>query len=154
MPEATIQNVTEALMLTAVCAGASGSNPVTCNRARMASLALGCNPFADDVAGIVETVSALMTRMDRLMARHGIEASVAMVKEALSPPLRETAFVWAVEMILADREAEQSERDFLRYLARAFEIPVATASKIIDVTVIRNRAPAMCGCSEAAEGSG
>lgn len=73
---------------------------------------------------------------------------------ALSPPLRETAFVWAVEMILADREAEQSERDFLRYLARTFELPGATASKIIDVTVIRNRAPALCRCSDAAEEAG
>lgn len=58
---------------------------------------------------------------------------------ALSPELRETAFAFACDMLMADGVVGRAEESYLEDLARRLSIQDSTANAVVEVTVIRNR---------------
>ena len=60
----------------------------------------------------------------------------------LTPELRETAFAFAVDMVLADGTISGEEEKFIEDLAKKLQVSDKLAKEIIQVTAIRNRAPA------------
>lgn len=67
------------------------------------------------------------------------EQVVAKAAEALAPSLRETAFAFACDMLLADGTVTSSEESFLIDLAGRLSVPDATVQAVVDTTIIRNR---------------
>lgn len=74
----------------------------------------------------------------RTMRRLGGEA-VPKAASALPPPLRETAFAFAVEIVLADDAVGPQEEAFIDQLARLLGIGDKLAQSVIAVTAIRAR---------------
>lgn len=66
---------------------------------------------------------------------------VRLAAQALRPALRETAFAFAVEMVMADGMIGGSEEALITELAEILDIKEQTATAIIDVTGIRARGP-------------
>jgi uncharacterized tellurite resistance protein B-like protein len=79
-------------------------------------------------------VSAANTLTNQLGQR-----AVERAGEALSPALRETAFAFACDMVLADGVLADTEEQFLSKLAADLKIDEAVAESIAMVTIIRNR---------------
>jgi hypothetical protein len=59
--------------------------------------------------------------------------------EVLSPPLRETAYAWACEMIQSDLVVSQEEHTYLDLLVKKTGIHGELAGKIAAVVAILNR---------------
>lgn len=60
---------------------------------------------------------------------------------ALKPELRETAFAFACEMILADGIVGDGEEDFISKLASTLGISEEVGNTVVQATVIRMRGP-------------
>jgi tellurite resistance protein len=67
------------------------------------------------------------------------EQAMRRAAAALSPALRETAFAFACDMVLADGVLASSEERFVEQLAETLELAPALARAIVQVTLIRNR---------------
>jgi tellurite resistance protein len=67
------------------------------------------------------------------------EQAMRRAAAALSPALRETAFAFACDMVLADGVLAPSEERFVEQLAETLELAPALARAIVQVTLIRNR---------------
>ena len=61
-------------------------------------------------------------------------------KAALDRGHVETAFFIAADLVLADGVVEPEEKKFLEELQRTLQIDEATALKIVEVVLIKNRA--------------
>lgn len=61
---------------------------------------------------------------------------------ALTPPLRETAFAFAVEIVMADGHVGAQEEAFIDRLVRLLEVDEDVARAVIGVTAIRARGEA------------
>ncbi len=85
----------------------------------------------------------VMRRMfDKLLSlfqRQGMEALINLAVTSLPHELNETAFAVTTDIVLADGEVTAEEEQLLNYLYRILNISEATASKIIDVMLIKNR---------------
>ena len=66
---------------------------------------------------------------------------IAKAGNALKPELKETAFAFATEIILADGIVGDDEEQFLTQLAKTLDLSDALARAIIEVTLIRGRGP-------------
>lgn len=66
---------------------------------------------------------------------------IAKAANALKPELKETAFAFASEIILADGIVGDDEEQFLTQLAKTLGIDDSLARSIIEVTLIRGRGP-------------
>jgi hypothetical protein len=64
---------------------------------------------------------------------------IGAVKRALTPQLRETAFLIAAELALVDTTLEAKEKVILEKLQTELEIDAAVGSKIVEVIRIRHR---------------
>lgn len=58
---------------------------------------------------------------------------------ALTPELRQTAFAFACDMVLADGLLGQKEQQFIAELAQELGVSEAIGSAIVHVTLVRNR---------------
>ncbi len=65
--------------------------------------------------------------------------SLLEAKKVLSPQMRETAYAWAVQMVMADEKIVKPEHIFLSELRRIMGIHGAFAGKINAVVSILNR---------------
>jgi uncharacterized tellurite resistance protein B-like protein len=65
--------------------------------------------------------------------------AVAKAATALTPDLRETAFAFAAEMILADGLLGAAEEAFLAQLVKTLSLSERTAESIVVTTLIRGR---------------
>lgn len=74
----------------------------------------------------------------KLVGQYNYATVFASAKQALTPPLRETAFAIAAELVLADGIFKQEERRFLVDLWNALDISDDMGQKIIDVMIIKN----------------
>lgn len=70
------------------------------------------------------------------------EEAIAKAASALKPELRETAFAFACEMILADGMVGASEDAFLSELAQRLGVSEATGKAVVQATLIRMRGAA------------
>jgi hypothetical protein len=64
---------------------------------------------------------------------------IGAVKRALTPQLRETAFLIAAELALVDTTLAAKEKVILEKLQTGLEIDTAVGSKIVEVIRIRHR---------------
>ena len=71
--------------------------------------------------------------------KRGAAAVIEAAKQALSPELRETSFVMAADLVLADGEVDDKEKKFLEDFQKALGISDELALKIIEVVVMKNR---------------
>ncbi len=66
------------------------------------------------------------------------ERALGMAAAALSPTLRQTAFAFACDMLLADGVVNEQEKQFIAGIAKTLDIAEATADAVIQTTLIRN----------------
>ncbi|BCW93132.1 MAG: hypothetical protein KatS3mg007_1026 [Thermoanaerobaculum sp.] len=76
---------------------------------------------------------------DTMIEQFGEEAIVR-AAEALTPELRETAFAFACDMVLADGVLGPSEERFMTGLAQKLGLRDDSAQAIVYATIVRNRA--------------
>ena len=69
----------------------------------------------------------------------GAKALLEDCRKALTPRMRETAYVWAAELVHADGSVNSAEHSFLGELASKFAIPGPLARKIQAVVAIKRR---------------
>lgn len=86
-----------------------------------------------------DALAAARRRVSEIASRDGDAALLAQASASLAPPLRETAFCLAADIVLADGEVQAEERAFLDRLRRALGVHDALASRIVEVVLIRNR---------------
>lgn len=88
----------------------------------------------------IRDLGNILNKMGALIGRRGPAPVMEAVKETLSPEMLETAFFVAADLALADGIVEPEEKKFLEELQQTLKIDEATALKIIDVALIKNRA--------------
>lgn len=81
-----------------------------------------------------------LNKVAGLLRRRGPAPVIEAVKAALGQEHLETAFFVAADLVLADGVVEAEEKKFLEELQRTLQIDEATALKIVDVVLIKNRA--------------
>ncbi len=86
----------------------------------------------------VEEDLGIMRFAGRALTQHGEEA-VSKAIEVLSPELRETAFAFACDMVLADGVLTPTEERFMTDLAKRLELRDNVPESIIFTTIVRNR---------------
>jgi hypothetical protein len=59
---------------------------------------------------------------------------------AIPPDLRATVFAVAADLVLADARIDGREKAFVDHLQAALKVDDATALKIVEVLIIKNRA--------------
>ena len=73
-----------------------------------------------------------------LQEREGLNAVLGLVKEALSPHLRETAYALALEIALADAPVLPEENRVLQLLRTEFEIDRLVAAALERAALVRH----------------
>jgi tellurite resistance protein len=82
--------------------------------------------------------SAMIDKLVGMIKRSGATELVERSLEVLPSDLRETVFVNACNVVLADGFAEKEEREFLAKLQQQLKIEPSTAQTIVQVIVIKN----------------
>jgi uncharacterized tellurite resistance protein B-like protein len=90
------------------------------------------------MANTGEQDGAVISFADNVTTQLGDEA-IARAIEVLTPELRETAFAFACDMILADGVLGRDEEVYITKLASKCAIPDETGKAIIYTTIVRNR---------------
>jgi len=96
---------------------------------------ISLSPLFKNVKNPIEYLSTLNSTF------FGNEVGVIMDNaiEALPQALRETAYAWACEIVMADSEISQEEHTYLNLLVKKMNIPGELARKISSVVSILNR---------------
>ena len=88
----------------------------------------------------IRDLGKTLDKVADLLRRRGPAPLIEAVKVTLSQEHLETAFFIAADLVLADGVVEAEEKKFLEELQRTLQIDDATALKIVDVVIIKNRA--------------
>lgn len=86
-----------------------------------------------------EVLGRMFNRLCSLLQRMGVNGLLEIALESLPHDLYETAFAVTTDIVLADGEVTDEEENLLNRLYRILSIPEATAIKIIDVMMIKNK---------------
>ena len=86
-----------------------------------------------DLAGILDKVAGLVKK-------RGAGPVLQAAKNGLGPDELAAAFFVAVDLVLADGTVEETEKKFLEELQRTIGMDEATATKIAEVVLIKNKA--------------
>ncbi len=121
-------NAQEALVCAMVLMAASDRAMSDAELAMMSRLVQELPVFADFHAGEIEVVTETVLRL--LDRADGLDRAAAMIREALPPRLRETAYLLACEVAAADGDATQEELRFLQDLRIALDIDRLVAGAI------------------------
>ena len=73
-----------------------------------------------------------------LQEREGLDAVLGLVKETLTPALRETAYALALDVALADAPVHPEENRILQRLRSALELDRLTAAALEKAAVVRH----------------
>lgn len=73
-----------------------------------------------------------------LTEREGLDAVIGLVKESLSPPLRETAYLLALDIALAEAPVLPEENRILQRLRTALEIDRLAAAALERAAIARH----------------
>lgn len=65
-----------------------------------------------------------------LSGSNGVEKALTMIEDVLTPPLRETAYALACDVVAADLNASEEELQFLEVLQDEFDLDPLTAVAI------------------------
>lgn len=80
-----------------------------------------------------------LSDLDREFSGKEVATVLDLAIESLSPRLRETAYAWACEIVLADRGVSQEEHASLSLLTKKMGLHGELAGKISSVVAILNR---------------
>lgn len=87
----------------------------------------------------VDVLRRMYDKLFGILRRNGANALLNSVKSALPHELRESAFAIATDLILSDGTVTPEEEAFLNHLCQVLEINSASAVKIVEVMIIKNR---------------
>lgn len=73
-----------------------------------------------------------------LQEREGLDAVIGLVKEALTPSLRETAYACALDVALAEAPVQPEENRVLQRLRAGLEIDRLTAAALEKAAIVRH----------------
>ncbi len=85
-------------------------------------------------------LSNILNKVAGLIKKRGIGPVLQAAKASLSKDELGAAFFVAVDLVLADGVVEEDEKKFLEELQRTIGMDDATATKIAEVVVIKNKA--------------
>lgn len=85
-----------------------------------------------------EPIQVVLDRVLELFRVHGADGVLTLAASVLPPELRPPAFAVAVDLVLADGEANAEERKFIDGLQALLKIPDEDALKIVDVMIVKN----------------
>lgn len=116
----------DALLTVAICAAEMGSGDIQAQLARIDALARSHPLFADEPDLIQRRINELFA----LVHNTDQGAAIGLAARSLTPELRETAFKWAVNMVLTNGPASEEKKGFLGTLVIQFMIDMELAEKI------------------------
>ncbi|WP_149536563.1 tellurite resistance TerB family protein [Siccirubricoccus phaeus] len=121
-------NAQEALVCAMVLMGASDRQMSDAELGMMSRLVQELPVFGDfhpsGIASVTETCLKLLERED------GLDRACTLIRDALPPRLRETAYLLACEVAAADGEATQAELQFLQEFRLALDLDRLIAGAI------------------------
>jgi len=82
----------------------------------------------------------LLNKVAGLIKKRGTGPVIEAAKAALNKEELESAFFVAVDLVLADGIVEEDEKRFLEELQKTIQMDEATATKIVEVVLIKNKA--------------
>jgi uncharacterized tellurite resistance protein B-like protein len=85
-----------------------------------------------------EALRAVVDRVVLAMRNADASSVIARAAESLSPNLRGTVFVIAVDVLLADGRLREPERQFMEELRRLLQVRRSFAHKVLDVLRTKN----------------
>lgn len=85
------------------------------------------------------SMDALANRGIALLTEHGLPAILTGCARVIPSDLRATTFALAADLVLADGRIGDKEKAFIDELQVVLQIDEATAVKIVDVLLIKNR---------------
>lgn len=121
-------NAQEALVCGMVLMAAADRGMSDAELAMMSRLVQELPVFADFNAGEIEVVTETVLRL--LDQTEGLDRACGMIRDALPPRLRETAYLLACEVAAADGDATQEELRFLQDLRICLDIDRLVAGAI------------------------
>ena len=86
-----------------------------------------------------DSMDALANRAVALLTNHGLPAILTGCARAIPSDLRATTFALATDLALADGRIGDKEKAFIDELQTVLQIDDATAVKIVEVLLIKNR---------------
>jgi len=86
-----------------------------------------------------DIVRKMINNLLGIIERQGVDTVLNAAISVLPHDLEETAFAVATDIILADGEITEEEETLLNHLYQVLEISEDTATKIVDVMLIKNR---------------
>lgn len=87
----------------------------------------------------LDDLGRLLNSTAKVIARNGAAPVMAAVQKALPAELHATAFVMAADLVMADADVDPKEKQFLEEFQKALGVDDATALKVVEVMVIKNR---------------
>ncbi|MES1022934.1 tellurite resistance TerB family protein [Gloeocapsa sp. BRSZ] len=87
----------------------------------------------------LDVIKKMINNLVGIMERQGVNTLLNAAVAVLPHDLEETAFAIATDLILTDGELTEEEEDLLNHLYQVLDISEDTATKIIDVMLIKNR---------------
>lgn len=121
-------NPQEALVCAMVLMAASDQKMTDAEVSMMSRLVQELPVFGDfqpaKISSVTETCLGLLERAD------GLDLACTMIRDALPPRLRETAYLLACEVAAADGEASQGELEFLQEFRLAMDLDRLIAGAI------------------------
>ncbi len=130
-----LSSLKEAIAVVALGAAASDGSVSSEERLRFVALALGSPLFPNDIDDIITEATRIAHFVDKL----GSEKALKMAGRNLTSGLKETAFAWAVDIVVSDGWLDKKEKEYLEKVISEFGLDILTAKKIIEVIKIRNR---------------
>jgi hypothetical protein len=128
--------VEDALLTIGVCAAKlNGEASPQKDRNRITFLASGYPVFAGTTKNIEKRVNLIVNALTRGDQAEFIDLAV----RSLPTTLKETAFAWAVDILVDDRVRVEEKEGFRRELATRLSLDEHVAAEIIHVKAIRNR---------------
>jgi uncharacterized membrane protein YebE (DUF533 family) len=82
----------------------------------------------------------VVERALNLLTDRGVSPVLDACGAAIPPELRATVFAVAADLVLADARIDRREKAFVDHLQAALKVDDATALKIVEVLIIKNRA--------------
>lgn len=81
----------------------------------------------------------IMGKLQNRFSEEGFDATVQACAAAITPPLRETAFAVATDLLFADGVVAKEEQAYLEKIRGALKLDEPTALRIVEVIQIKNR---------------
>jgi hypothetical protein len=128
MPKLTEMDAPEALVCTMVLVAAAAGNMTDREIGTMAAQVQTLRAFRELSSERLQT--AMDAAVSLLREEHGLRHAAALIRAALSPKLRETAYALACEVVAADDVAQRESLDMLEFVRTELHLDPLIAAAI------------------------